>query len=95
MRLNQASLFCLRDRRTSAPTSFSTSAWNGVGVVITVKVGASGRLGTRMVLAAMVPRLESNVAKLCTGQPSAVYLVKDLARACGERTAGLTGESPR
>jgi len=50
-------------------TRLSTSACNSGGVVTTVKMGASGQLGTHMVLAPMVPGLERNVAELCTGQP--------------------------
>src|SRR5215813_4665841 len=76
-------------RRQEMPSSSRAWRWTGVGVVMMVKAGrpAAGW----MVLAAMVARSWSRVARLCTGWPSAVCLVVSLASAEGERPAGAGG----
>ena len=72
-------------------SSSSARCCFGLGVVTTLKVGASGpALGVRQVLRTMVESSASKVAKLCAGVPSSRACRETLASAAAERLADLS-----
>jgi hypothetical protein len=68
------------------PSSSQARRCTGVGVVMVVNAGRPPE--GWMLLAAMVARSASRVAKLCTGSPSGVVLAAILARSAGAGAVG-------